>query len=405
MPYIDRHIERLLLEMLKQFKVVLVTGPRQVGKSTMIQHLLPQYEYVTLDDIAELELARTDPGLFFRNHSLPLVIDEVQYAPTLFREIKRICDSSEARGQICLTGSQTYLLMQNVSESLAGRIGILEMQGMSARELYGVPFYEPFVPSDEYVANRKSCVSPYRNLWETIFRGSMPALCDASMQWQMYYRSYVQSYIERDVRNLMAIKDIHVFHKFMVALASRTSMLCNAQDIANTIDVSLKTVQSWISILEASGMIFFLRPYENNLLKRAIKTPKIYFYDTGLVCYLVGWDNAKVAQNGAMSGALWETFVVSEIAKSYLNGGRETRTMFFYRDRNQKEIDLLMQQADALYPVEIKLSTHPKIDMAKNFSVLRDTEFCRIQNGTILCQCEKAYWLSDALRAVPVDWV
>ena len=405
MHYIERHIERLLSGMLRQFKVVLVTGPRQVGKSTMIQHLLPQYEYVSLDDIAELDLARTDPGLFFRNHSLPIVIDEVQYAPNLFREIKRICDGAETKGRICLTGSQTYLLMQNVSESLAGRIGILEMQGMSARELYGVPFYDPFIPSEEYVANRKSCVRLYDDIWEKIFRGAMPALCDTSMNWQIYYRSYVQSYIERDVRNLMAIKDIHVFYKFMVALATRTGMLFNAQDIANTIDVSLKTIQSWVSILEASGMIFFLHPYENNLLKRAIKKAKMYFYDTGLVCYLVGWDNAKVAQNGAMSGALWETFVVSEIAKSHLNSGRETRTMFFYRDRNQKEIDLLIQQADTLYPIEIKLSAQPKVDMAKNFSVLRDTESCRIQNGTILCQCERAYWLSDTLRAVPVDWI
>lgn len=391
--------------MLSQFKVVLVTGPRQVGKSTMIRHTLPEYEYVALDDMVELSLAKTDPGLFFKNHQLPMIIDEVQYAPELFRQIKYICDRSEKTGQICLTGSQTYQLMQNVSESLAGRIGILEMQGMSVRELYDIPFYESFVPSETYIAQRKAYLKPIGNVWHHIFRGSMPALCDPSVNSVMFYRSYVQSYIERDIRTLLNIKDIHVFYAFMVALASRTGMLFNAQDIANTVDVTIKTVQNWISLLEASGIIFFLRPYENNILKRTIKKNKIYFYDTGLVCYLVGWENETVARNGAMSGALFETYMISEIAKSYLNCGKETRSMFFYRDRNQKEIDLLILQSDQLYPLEIKSTTHPRLEMAKNFSVLKETELVHVQTGTILCQIERDYVLSDRLQALPVAFL
>ena len=277
MPYIKRHINQTLREMLAQFKVVLVTGPRQVGKSTLLQNALPDFEYVTLDDMSELALAKNDPALFFKNHSLPLVIDEVQYAPVLFRQIKLLLDKSGAKGQLCLTGSQTYDLMQNVTESLAGRIGILEMQGLSLRESFGVHSDEPFVPSADYSERRGQNLVPYEDLWFHIQRGSMPELCDKNVRWDFFYRSYVKSYIERDVRNLMSIKDEGLFYKFMVALASRTGCLFNAADIASTIGVTLKTVQSWTSVLEASGIIFFLRPYENNLLKRAVKTPKIFW--------------------------------------------------------------------------------------------------------------------------------
>ncbi len=405
MQYIHRHLETVLKEMLAQFKVVLVTGPRQSGKTTMIQKALHDYEYVTLDDMSELDLARTDPVIFFKNHSFPLVIDEVQYAPELFRQIKLLVDKSEQKGQICLTGSQTYHLMQNVTESLAGRIGILEMQGLSAREQWNIAFDDCFVPSQEYIQNRKNHIKAYNNIWESIYRGSMPELSNPAINWEFYYRSYVKSYIERDVRNLLNIKDERVFYQFMLALASRTGQILNATDIANTLDVTSKTIQSWLSILEASGLIFFLRPYENNLLKRAIHKPKVYFYDTGLVCYLIGWDNPKVAQNGAMSGALFETFVISEIFKSYLNKGKDTRQLFYYRDRNQKEIDLVMLQNDRVYPVEIKASGRATIDMAKHFSVLKDTEMIRIQTGTILCRCDKPMFLSEKLQALPIEWI
>ena len=401
--YFKRHITDTLKKMLVQFKVVLLTGPRQVGKSTLLKNELKNYEYVTLDDMQELELARTDPALFFKNHKLPLIIDEVQYAPELFKYIKFLLDKDESKGQICLTGSQTYSLMHNVSESLAGRIGILELQGFSVREKLQNDFLDYFIPNAEYIQSRSENKNQIDDIWQYIFRGSMPELSDSSLDWDFFYRSYVKSYIERDVRNLMNIKDESLFYKFMVALASRTGCLFNAADIANTIGVSLKTIQSWISVLEASGIIFFLRPYENNLLKRVVKTPKVYFNDTGLVCYLVGWDNKKVAQNGAMAGELFETFIVSEIVKSWINQGKDLRNLFFYRDGNQKEIDLLIKKNDDLYPVEIKMTGSPSISMAKHFPVLKEIK--QIQNGTILCQCEKHLFLSDSIQILPVDFI
>lgn len=403
MAYIKRHITETLIKMLRQFKVVLVTGPRQVGKSTLLKTELKDFEYVTLDDMAELEIAQKDPSLFFKNHSLPLVIDEVQYAPQLFKYIKLIADKSDEKGLICLTGSQTYSLMHNVSESLAGRIGILELQGLSLREKFKIPFYNAFIPNDKYLDSRYKTFIPYKNLWNHIHTGSMPEMADEKSDWDLFYRSYTKSYIERDVRNLLNIKEISVFYKFMVALAARTGCLFNAADIANSIGVNLKTVQNWISVLEASGIIFFLRPYENNILKRTIKTPKIYFHDTGLVCYLVGWDNPKVAQNGAMAGELFENFVMSEIAKSYLNYGKDLRNLFFYRDSNQKEIDLIILNEDRLFPIEIKKAAQVSLSMAKNFPTLKQLD--NINMGTILCQCDKKMLLGENVRALPLDFV
>ena len=403
MNYIPRHISSKLNQMLTQFKVVLVTGPRQVGKSTLLKQELKNFEYVTLDDMMELDLAKNNPSLFFKNHNLPLIIDEVRYAPNLFRQIKLIIDNNELKGQICITGSQTYELMQNVSESLAGRIGILELEGFSIRETLGIDYLKPFLPDADYIQERKEKIKSYDNVWNYIFRGSLPEMQNPKMDWNLFYSSYIKSYIERDVRNLMNIKDEALFYKFMVSLAARTGMLFNASDIANTLGVNLKTVQSWISILEASGLIFFLRPYENNLLKRAVKTPKIYFFDTGLVCNLVGWDSPKVAQNGAMSGELFETFVISEIVKSYLNSGMDKRNLYFYRDGNQKEIDLIIHKNGNLYPVEIKKSASPSIEMAKTFPVLKP--ITNMQIGTILCQSDKYMQIRENVQCVPIEYI
>ena len=403
MSYIQRHIKQTLLQMLAQFKVVLVTGPRQVGKSTLLKNELKDFEYVTLDDMAELELAKTDPAIFFKNHTLPLVIDEVQYAPELFKYIKLLTDKADIKGQICLTGSQTYSLMQNITESLAGRIGILELQGLSLREKYNISFFRPFVPEQSYLDERAKMLVPYDNLWNDIFYGSMPEMAHQGTDWNLFYSSYVKSYIERDVRNLMNIKDESLFYKFMVSLAARTGCLFNAADIASSIGVTLKTVQSWISILEASGIIFFLRPYENNMLKRVVKTPKIYFNDTGLVCYLVGWDNPKVAQNGAMAGELFETFVISELAKTYFNNGKDLRNLFFYRDSNKKEIDLLIYKNGRLFPVEIKKAAQASLFMAKNFPAIKQLN--SLQTGTVLCQCDKKLFLSESVQSVPLEYV
>lgn len=406
MNYYPRHIENVLHKYLKQFKVVLLTGPRQVGKSTLLKKALAEgYEYITLDDMNELDMAQNDPAQFFVNHASPAIIDEVQYAPELFRRLKYLVDKQERRGYYCLTGSQTYLLMKNVSESLAGRIGVLELSPISIREKYKESFSLPFIPTDEYFRERRKSLVYHDDIWQTIFRGSMPELLDESLSWQFFYSSYVKSYIQRDVREIINIKNENNFYKFLVALAARTGELFIANDIARTIGVSLQTVQAWLSVLEASGLIFILRPYENNILKRAVKTPKVYFMDTGLVAYLVGWNNPEVLKNGAMAGSVFETFVVSEIIKSYKNNGLDTNNLYFYRDRDQKEIDMLIINGDTIHPIEIKKSAQPASSMAKNFPVLASIPGMKMGQGCILCLAENLAKVSDELSIVPINYL
>lgn len=406
MPYLKRHSEAIVSKFQKQFKVILVTGPRQVGKSTMLEKsFAKKYEYITFDDLNELELAERDAALFFQNHKLPVIIDEVQYIPKIFRQIKLLTDKDTKKGQFILTGSQTYSLMQNVTESLAGRICILQLQGLSLREKFSVDFSLPFIPSSSYISKRAKSIVSYKSLWKNIFRGSMPALIDKLIDWEMFYRSYIQSYIERDVRNVLKIKDLVLFKKFMTSLAAHTSELFNASSIASDIGVTIKTVQEWTAVLEASGLITFLYPYENNISKRTVKLPKMYFNDTGLVCYLVGWTNEKVAQNGAMNGQLFETFVVSEIFKSFYNAGKDTRGIYFYRDKDKKEIDIVIEENETLYPIEIKKSANPSPEMARTFGVLKKFTNRKIADGTIICLAEKAMKIAENVTALPLEFV
>ncbi len=405
MRYYYRLMEETLDKYLRQFKVVLITGPRQVGKSTMLKNcLLDRYEYVTLDDINELDMAKNDPAQFLRNHPKPIIIDEVQYAPELFRQIKWEVDRSDACGQYCLTGSQTYELMKNVGESLSGRIGVIELSSMSFREMESVKFNIPFVPTNEYLEIRKQKLVKLNDVWETIHRGSMPALLDKSMDWTFFYGSYVKSYIERDVRDVLSIRNVSLFYKFLTAMAARTGELFIPNDIANSLGVSLPTVQAWTSVLEASGLIKIVQPYANNALKRATKTPKLYFMDTGLVCYLVGWNNKAVLMNGAMAGSVFETFVVSEIIKSYKNAGLNTSHIFFYRDREQKEIDLVIENGGTLYPIEIKKSAQPATAMAKNFPVLNNVQDRIVGQGCIICLSDSLCGVSESLTIIPVEY-
>ncbi|MDD3396444.1 MAG: ATP-binding protein [Acidaminococcaceae bacterium] len=406
--YINRDIENCLRRGLKMFKVLLLTGPRQVGKTTLLCKILRDglgYNYVTLDDLEALRLAKEEQKLFFDVHSLPVIIDEVQYAPEIFRYIKLLVDEQSDKGRVCLTGSQAYNLMNNVSESLAGRIGILEMSGLSAREIYGVNYSEPFMPEEDYARRRKQALVSYTDLWYTIHRGALPALQDKDMEWEWFYRDYVKTYIERDVRQLVNIKDENRFYQFIVALAARTGQLFVASDIATVVGVTIKTVQNWTSILEASGIIKIVRPYFSNVLKRTIKAPKIYFMDAGLVCYLVGWNTVASARNGAMAGNIFETFVVSEIVKSYINAGKDTRNIYYYRDRDQKEIDLLLKSGNKLYPVEIKMSGSPQNSWIKNFEVLQKEKDVQIMPGAVVCQCRELSLLAEKTLVLPVEYI
>lgn len=402
--YISRASEQLVQKMMAMFKVVLVTGPRQVGKTTLLRHLLDEdYNYVTLDDINQLEIARSDPKLFFINNPGKIVIDEVQNAPELFLEIKRIVDSKEDRGQMVLTGSQTFSLMKNVTETLAGRIGILELNGLSLREIRGDSYDDPFIPNTVYF-NARRVSTPAPELWRIIHRGSMPELYrNENMDWQLFYSSYVSTYIERDVRMVLEVKDLSMFSRFMVALAARTSQLLNYDAIAQEIGVNPKTVKEWVSVLETSGIITILQPFSNNHLSRVIKTPKIYFMDTGLVCYLLRWLTPLTLMNGAMSGQILENFAVSEIIRSFVNKGIINVPIYFYRDKDMKEIDLIIEDSGVLYPVEIKKSAAPNQSMAKTFPILERAMGYSVGKKTILSLVDRKYYLGEDLLAYPIS--
>ena len=404
--YINRHILPYLERMKKQFRVLLITGSRQVGKATLLKNkLLPEYDYVTLDDFSDLSIAQEDASLFFKNHPLPVIVDEVQRAPNLFLQIKLLADNSEEKGKIILTGSQSYKLLSNAADSLAGRVCIINMSSLSLREKYGIDFNTEFLPTEEYISKRKKSVKTYANLWNHIWRGSMPELADDTIEWESFYRSYIRTYIDRDVADLIDVKNLVKFNNFMQCIASRVGELFNADSLARDVGVTSKTISQWTSILESSGVIKLLQPYEKNVSNRAVKTPKIYFMDTGLVCHLVGWSSSQVAMNGAMSGSLFENFVISEIIKSYYNSGHDSKDIYFYRDKDKKEIDLIIEKDNILYPIEIKKSAQPTIDMAKSLSVLHKIPGKTVGQGCILCQCDKMHYLSDNVAALPVEYI
>lgn len=403
MNFYQRQMQPLLQKLIQQFPTILVTGPRQVGKSTLLQHIGEDYQYVTFDDPLLLNQARNDPTLFMLNHSGKLILDEVQYAPELFSSLKLAIDKQKISGLFLLSGSQAFQLMQNVTESLAGRIAVLKLQGFSLREIQQLDFYQPFVPNREYIVAREKHFKPVENIWEMIHRGYMPRLYEQEMNWEIYYSSYVSTYIERDVRALTNISSITDFTRFMVAIAARSGELLNYSNVAQEVGVSVDTIKRWTTILETSGIIYLLKPYSNNHLKRAIKTPKVYMLDTGLMAWLTKWLTPETIQQGAKSGQFFETFVVSEIIKSFYNNGIEP-PIYYYRDTNQKEIDLLIEYHRTLYPVEIKTSASPDKKMAKAFGILKENlpeAEITIGNGVIINQYPQKLWLAEDLVALP----
>lgn len=403
--YIKRHMEEIVKECIEQFPVLLVTGPRQVGKTTMLTKICDNYTYCTLDDPLLLREAVEETNLFLMNNEPPLLIDEVQYAPEIFRYIKMNVDKNKRKGAFVLTGSQAFQLMKGVSETLAGRMAVIEMQGLSLREIFGVYFHKEFIPTTEYIQERKEFIKAYDHIWDIMHRGTMPALIDKAISWERYYSSYVKTYIEKDVRQLVNIADELKFMKFLTALAARCGELLNFNAIANEVEISIDTVKRWISILQTSGIIFLLEPYSNNILKRVVKSPKIYFHDTGLICYLTRWTTPEVLKNGAKAGNIFENFVVSEIMKTHLNAGKTISSIYYYRDKDKKEIDLIIEKDGVLYPIEIKMSANPTKGMAKNFSVLHNIPDKKIGIGCILCQYDSKLYLSENLISLPITYI
>ena len=387
MQYISRSLEKVVAQVTKEYPVVLVTGPRQVGKTTMLQKLMEGTDrsYVSLDDLSERSLAKTDPEMFLQLHKPPVLIDEVQYAPELFTYIKIHVDKNHKPGDFWLTGSQVFKLMRGVRESLAGRVAVLSMTSLSQAEINGAAA-APFTVELDALSARKTGRTPMDTpaVFDRIFNGSMPAIVSGqNTNRQIFYSSYLSTYIERDVRELSDSIDSLKFLRFMTAVAARCSGMLNVSEIALDADISQAQAKAWLQILETLGIIFYLHPYSNNLLKRLVKTPKLYFYDTGLVSYLTKWSSAEVLESGAMNGAILENYVVSEVAKSYLNCGIEPY-MYYYRDKDMKEIDIVLEHDGILNPIEIKKTSNPGTELTRVFAVLDKGAVPR-GNGAILC--------------------
>lgn len=411
MSYIKRHIEQSLLKANKSFKALLVTGSRQVGKSTLLKEVFPDHNYITFDNPLLLSQAQNEPGMFFLNNRCPITLDEVQYIQELFPYIKIECDKSNEKGLFALTGSQSFQLMKHVSESLAGRLAIFELSGLSLREIDEIDFNQPFIPNKEYISRRSHSLKNHTNIWQLIHRGSYPALYENDVDWQMFYSSYVQTYLSRDVNDLTKIKDHMKFMRFLTAMAARTGQMLNYSKVAEQADITAATAKEWTSILEASGLIYILQPFSNSALRRAIKTPKLYFRDTGLVCFLTKYQSPDTAMNGAMAGELFETFVVSEILKSFTNSGLDYRMQVtYYRGKDksasrESEIDLLIEDGDVIYPIEIKMSANPKLSMTNTFDVIDKIKGRQRGLGTILCMYEQPLWLNERTIALPIDYI
>lgn len=410
MSYIERAITPVLKERVRSSKCVLVTGARQVGKSTLIKHEFPEYHRANFDDRLTRLQAKEEPKLFFLNHPYPLFIDEVQKENSILEEIKLIVDESDQRGLFILSGSQKLELMKGMSESLAGRVSVAELSGLSLREIHGIKFNRHFVPTDDYLKEREKEIKPYKDLWETIHKGSYPELYDVERDWQEYYSSYVSTYLERDINELIATDSI-TFTKFLTAVAARTGELLNYAHIAGEVGVSEPTVKNWISILERTGIVFLLQPYSASALNRAIKTPKLYFRDTGLACYLTRWLTADALKCSAVAGNMFETFMVSEILKSYTNAGKDYRfSIFYYRGKDKQEsgeneIDLIIEENGVLYPVEIKMSGNPKAIMGATNPVLDKIKEKSRGMGVILCLIDQKTYLRENLVALPIEYV
>lgn len=402
--YISRDLEEKILAASKEYSCILITGARQVGKSTVLEKLMEtNREKVSLDDMVERKLASNDPALFLQTHSTPILIDEVQYAPELFSYIKMAIDKGAAPGSFWLTGSQPFKLMELAQESLAGRIAIIHMPSLSQHEIYGTGRTEPFAVELDKLKTRVkvNAKADLSEIYNRIWKGSLPGhISGKYTDRDLFYSSYIQTYIERDVKYIADIEDTLLFSDFIRSAACRTGQMLNVTDIAQDVGISNDTATRWLKILEKSDIIFFLRPYSNNLLKRTVKTPKMYFFDTGLVSYLTRYSSPEILANGAINGAILENYVVSEIIKTYHNNTKDC-LIWYYRDSNSNEIDLVIESDGLLHPIEIKRTANPGTELIRPFKLLDKASVPR-GTGAIICMRESLSAVDSDNYIVPI---
>lgn len=408
MDYIKREIERKFLKMNDFFKVVLVTGARQVGKTTMLKHLSEgsNRTYVTLDNAKIRDLAKSDPVLFFQTYKPPILIDEVQKAPELFEQIKIICDESEETGLFWLTGSQQYNMMKNVRETLAGRIGILELFSLSQREKSGVFFeactdfsYQDLKKRQESLP-KNNVIDVFRHIWE----GGMPQVLGADDELREdYYNSYIDTYLMRDIAESGGITDVVRFRKFLSGCAALISEQVNYVTLAESADITPATAKAWLKILEGLHIVYLLNPFSNNEFKRLTKTPKLYFCDTGLAAYLSMWLTPDTLRNGASSGHFYENYVVIELVKNYAYA-KSKANLTYFRDSNAKEIDLFIEENNIIHPLEIKKSASPDKREVKKYELLKKSTLLQ-GNGGIICMCEEPIPIDEKNSFIPSNLI
>jgi len=403
--YIHRTIESFIKKANSQFPVLLLTGARQVGKTTLLSHLAgSERKSVTLDDPMALSLAREDPALFIQKYSPPVLIDEIQYAPQLLPHIKMSVDEQKKNGMFWVTGSQQFHLMKGVSESLAGRVAVMSLLGFSRREISGdIQQDGPFVPEEREIASRITGVSPMvlGDIYNTIWRGSYPAIsANPDMDRDLFYSSYIQTYLQRDVRDLTRVGSETSFIRFLRAAAARTAQMLNFTDLARDADISVNTAKEWLSILQTSGIACLLEPCFSNITKRLVKTPKLYFMDTGLCAYLTEWSTPETLEAGAMSGAILETWIFVELLKGFLHSGKRP-PFYYYRDKDKKEVDLLIVRDGTLYPLEFKKTASPARSSVKHFLALEKLGM-PVGPGGVICLVQKPVPLTEKFSAIPI---
>ena len=404
MMYIPRYLERTILRLHRSFKILYLGGPRQVGKTTILKHLAEKLimNYVTLDELGERKLAKHDPELFLQRHPSPLFIDEVQYAPELFSALKIRVDQSDRKGRYWLSGSQHFSMMKNVRESLAGRIGIMNLLGFSEHESLKLPALRfPFYPKPQRSKKPFGVRLSVPEVFSKIHRGWFPSLFSRSAPpLEAFYNSYLQTYLDRDVRDHFQIEKISEFQDFLRLCAARTGQILNISDLARDAGVSVHAANTWIRILESSLQIYLLRPFSRNVSKRFIKAPKLYFLDTGLAAFLTLWKSPETLAAGNMAGAFFETFVIAEIVKSYLHRG-ELPPLYYFRDKEKHEVDLIIERNGMFSPIEIKMTANPTMADTRGIQYFQE-KFPSVGKGTLICLRQTPLTLNDRLEALPV---